>query len=334
MSVISPVADDLAVVYLPLLPVGLWALLRRARDPPGRGPRRGVPDARLQRPGRPAGRRHRGRGEPADRGRAGGGRLRGPHLPGDRDRDQRLGWADLHDPADPAWLTGPAPVVDRDRLVADLRALVRIPSITGSEEAVAAWAADALRDLGLRGRGRLARRSPTIRADPDWPGEEMPRTSLPVVIGRAGRAGGRRLILSGHLDVVPPGDPATWTVDPWGGEIRDGALYGRGRLRHEGRRRVDPGRGPGARRGGRPRPARRRADRRLRAVRGGRRAGDAGGDPGRRQRRPRDHHRAVEPRRRRRPRRRDHVPADRARVARPMPRSGARASRRSTSCSC
>jgi N-dimethylarginine dimethylaminohydrolase len=28
LSVISPVADDLAVVFLPLLPVGLWALLR------------------------------------------------------------------------------------------------------------------------------------------------------------------------------------------------------------------------------------------------------------------------------------------------------------------
>jgi dimethylargininase len=28
LSVISPVADDVAVVYLPLLPVGLWALLR------------------------------------------------------------------------------------------------------------------------------------------------------------------------------------------------------------------------------------------------------------------------------------------------------------------
>ena len=27
LSVISPIADDLAVVYLPLLPVGLWALL-------------------------------------------------------------------------------------------------------------------------------------------------------------------------------------------------------------------------------------------------------------------------------------------------------------------
>jgi len=57
----------------------------------------------------------------------------------------------------------------------------------------------------------------------------MPRTSLPVVIGRAGANGsGRRVILSGHLDVVPPGDPATWTADPWGAEVRDGRLYGRG----------------------------------------------------------------------------------------------------------
>ena len=31
MSVISPVADDLAVVYLPLLPVGLWQLLQDLR---------------------------------------------------------------------------------------------------------------------------------------------------------------------------------------------------------------------------------------------------------------------------------------------------------------
>ena len=67
-----------------------------------------------------------------------------------------------------------------------------------------------------------------IRDDPDWPGEEVARTALPVVIGRAGRPGGLRLVLSGHFDVVPPGDPATWTGDPWSGEIRDGQLYGRG----------------------------------------------------------------------------------------------------------
>ena len=86
--------------------------------------------------------------------------------------------------------------IDRDRMVADLQALVRIPSITGSEDAVAAWAADALRDVGLA--VELVTPDPAIiRADPDWPGEEMARTSLPVVIGRAGRTGGRRLILSG-----------------------------------------------------------------------------------------------------------------------------------------
>ena len=116
---------------------------------------------------------------------------------------------------------------DRGRLVADLQALVRIPSITGSEEAVMAWAADALRELGFD--VEVVTPDPaSIRADPDWPGEEMARTALPVVIGRAGRAGGRRVILSGHLDVVPPGDAATWTADPWGGEVRDGRLYGRG----------------------------------------------------------------------------------------------------------
>ncbi len=119
------------------------------------------------------------------------------------------------------------PTIDRGRLVDDLQALIRIPSITGSEEAAAAWADEALRDLGLAVetiRPDLA----TIRRDLAWPGEEMARTSLPVVIGRVGRPGGRRIVLSGHLDVVPPGDLATWTSDPWAGEIRDGSIYGRG----------------------------------------------------------------------------------------------------------
>lgn len=119
------------------------------------------------------------------------------------------------------------PSIDAERLVEDLRALVRIPSVTGSEEAVMAWAADALRDLGLR--VETLRPDPAaIRADSAWPGEEMPRSSLPVVIGRAGRTGGRRVILSGHLDVVPPGDRGTWTTDPWGAEVHDGRLFGRG----------------------------------------------------------------------------------------------------------
>jgi len=117
--------------------------------------------------------------------------------------------------------------IDRDRLIDDLETLVRIESITGSEENIADWAAGALLELGLR--VEVARSDlESLRDAPAWPGEEMERTTLPIVVGRAGSADGRRLILSGHLDVVPPGDPASWTVDPWGAEIREDRLYGRG----------------------------------------------------------------------------------------------------------
>ena len=33
---------------------------------------------------------------------------------------------------------------------------------------------------------------------------------------------------AGHTDVVPVGDAAAWTRDPFGGDIVDGALFGRG----------------------------------------------------------------------------------------------------------
>ncbi|MGZ8528169.1 MAG: ArgE/DapE family deacylase [Candidatus Limnocylindrales bacterium] len=128
----------------------------------------------------------------------------------------------------PAGAQGAADAVDRVRLLGDLRALVRIPSVTGSEEAVSDWLTGALRGIPGVAVERLAPNPATIRADPDWPGEEMDRTTLPLVIGRLGRTGGRRVVLVGHTDVVPPGDPATWSVDPWAGRVSDGDLYGRG----------------------------------------------------------------------------------------------------------
>jgi acetylornithine deacetylase len=115
------------------------------------------------------------------------------------------------------------PVAIRD----ELQALVRIPSITGREEAAAAELAIRLGAAGMAVDWLLPDPA-AIRADPAWPGEETERTTLPVVIGRLGRPGGRRIVLSGHVDVVPPGDPASWTTDPWAGEIRDGQLFGRG----------------------------------------------------------------------------------------------------------
>ena len=246
LSVISPVADDLAVVYLPLLPVGLWALLgelgiRLIEVPDEEFPTLGCNVLAVRARGR-----HRGRGEPADGRGARGRRLRGPHLPRDRDRDQRLRRADLHDPADPAWLTA-APAIDRDRLVADLTALVRIPSVTGSEEAVAAWAAGALRELGLR----VEVVAPSLERDPRRPGLAGRGDAADGAAGRdrAGRARRRTAARPvgaprcrpagrpGHLDGRPVGrrDPRRRAVRPR-------------RLRHEGRRGVDPGGGPGARR--------------------------------------------------------------------------------------
>ena len=117
--------------------------------------------------------------------------------------------------------------VDPDRVLADARALVRVPSITGSEPAVQDLVAELLAGIGLTVE-RLDLDPAVSAADPDFPGTEMPRDVLPIVVGRAGRPGGRRILLVGHVDVVPPGDPDTWTVDPWAGEVRDGRLYGRG----------------------------------------------------------------------------------------------------------
>ena len=40
--------------------------------------------------------------------------------------------------------------------------------------------------------------------------------------------GGRRLLFAGHTDVVPPGDRAHWTSDPFTPRLADGKIYGRG----------------------------------------------------------------------------------------------------------
>ncbi len=58
------------------------------------------------------------------------------------------------------------------------------------------------------------------------PGDDPQRPKINVLGRRRGRMERPALHLNGHIDVVPPGDG--WTVDPFGGESRDGYLYGRG----------------------------------------------------------------------------------------------------------
>ncbi len=54
----------------------------------------------------------------------------------------------------------------------------------------------------------------------------LPFGTTPNLFARAG-TGGMHLCFAGHTDVVPPG-AAPWTADPFGAEVRDGVLYGRG----------------------------------------------------------------------------------------------------------
>jgi acetylornithine deacetylase len=111
--------------------------------------------------------------------------------------------------------------------------LVRVPSVTGDEGAVQDLVASLLADAGARVE-RLEPDLAAAHADPDWPGEEMPRDRLPIVLGRLGRAGGRRIVLVGHVDVVPIGDRATWTKDPWAADRDGDRVYGRGAVDMKG----------------------------------------------------------------------------------------------------
>jgi len=49
------------------------------------------------------------------------------------------------------------------------------------------------------------------------------------LVARLPGGDGRRLLLLGHTDTVLA-DPDEWSVDPWSGEVRDGAIWGRGAL--------------------------------------------------------------------------------------------------------
>jgi putative selenium metabolism hydrolase len=53
------------------------------------------------------------------------------------------------------------------------------------------------------------------------------------VIGRIGN-GKRILAIDGHMDTVDVGNAANWTFDPFGGEIKDGYVFGRGTVDQKG----------------------------------------------------------------------------------------------------
>lgn len=124
--------------------------------------------------------------------------------------------------------------IDAGAIEADLSALVRMPSITGSERAAAELVAQLAASRGLQAEV-CEHDLPALRSHPDYPGEEAHRDELfgAVVTLPATRAGGPRLCLNGHIDVVGPGKRA-WAFDPFGGEVVGGHVRGRGTVDMKG----------------------------------------------------------------------------------------------------
>ena len=119
-------------------------------------------------------------------------------------------------------------------MVAILRQLVEIPSISGTDaenEAIAV-AARIFADHGLD-VDHWQIPLDEITARPDFPGVEVDRHEAWGLVGRlTGRRSGTgdapALMFNGHVDVVPPGDLQQWTTDPFDARVDDGRLFGRG----------------------------------------------------------------------------------------------------------
>jgi len=93
------------------------------------------------------------------------------------------------------------------------RELVRRPSVTPDDAGALALVEGALRPLGFSCERMRFEAPGTAPVDNLW-----------------ARIGTRAPLLcfAGHVDVVPPGPAERWSVDPFGGEVADGVLYGRG----------------------------------------------------------------------------------------------------------
>ncbi|MEJ2208131.1 MAG: M20/M25/M40 family metallo-hydrolase, partial [Anaerolineae bacterium] len=99
------------------------------------------------------------------------------------------------------------PVTQAEALASFLQDLVRIPSLSTQEEAVALRFAQEMRRVGF---------------------DEVWTDRIGNVIGRIGAGHGPKLLLNGHMDTVDVGGLSRWPIAPYEGMIRDGILYGRG----------------------------------------------------------------------------------------------------------
>jgi acetylornithine deacetylase len=117
-----------------------------------------------------------------------------------------------------------------DAMVGELQTVIGIPSVSGTDaENEAQHHMAALLTRGGLDVDHWPIDLPELRGRPDFPGMEVERSEAWGVVGRLpGTDNGASLMLNGHIDVVPVGNPDAWSDDPFGGEIRNGRLFGRG----------------------------------------------------------------------------------------------------------
>ncbi|MGC8579290.1 MAG: ArgE/DapE family deacylase [bacterium] len=109
-----------------------------------------------------------------------------------------------------------------------LQDILRIPSVTGEEKQIQDYISKKLEGLNME----LDIWEPEIeklKGHPAFVPVEASYKNRPNVVGKIkGTGKGKSLLFNGHVDVIPVGRREAWTVDPWGGEIIDDYIYGRG----------------------------------------------------------------------------------------------------------
>ncbi|MDX1755705.1 MAG: ArgE/DapE family deacylase [Marinobacter sp.] len=118
--------------------------------------------------------------------------------------------------------------IDIDRIRENLVSLIRIPSITGQEDAIISHIANWLQqfdaEIDYWNDGIAA-----LQRDKHYPGHGVERAWAPVVVGvLRGEQPGPSVLLTGHVDVVPPGDYAHWSDEPFSGVMRGDRIFGCG----------------------------------------------------------------------------------------------------------
>lgn len=120
--------------------------------------------------------------------------------------------------------------VDEAAIARLLMELLAVPSVTGSA------AESELQHILARRLERMdldvdlwSMNLPDLRARPGFPGSEAPRTEAWGLVGNTQQVGdGPSLVLQGHVDVVPPGDPAQWVGDPFRPRATGDVVHARG----------------------------------------------------------------------------------------------------------